>query len=102
MAAFEECVSRGANQRVDRPAPARNGHVVIEAKRKPEAVEPRSEVGRARRDSDGDLLHDGLIRRLSARRNCNRPGLTGKRRTQNQPDKRFTYWERVLLSFLRS
>jgi len=28
------------------------------------------------------------------------PGLTGKRRTQNRPDKRFTYWERVLLSFL--
>ena len=58
LAAVEECVGGGANQRVDRPATPRNRDVVIEAKREPKAVEPRSEVGRARRNSDGDLLHD--------------------------------------------
>ena len=57
LGAFEEGVGRGANQRVDRPAAARNRDVVIEAKGDPEAIEPGSEIGRARRNSDGDLLH---------------------------------------------
>ena len=43
---------------------ARNRHVIIEAKRDPEAVEPGSEIGRARRNSNGDVWH--LVIRLVA------------------------------------
>src|SRR5436190_9104833 len=39
------------------PRPASNRHVIIKPKGDPETVEARSEIGRARRDSDGDLLH---------------------------------------------
>ncbi len=48
----------GADHRDDRPPlAARNCHVVIEAKGDPKAVESGSEIGCARRNSDGDLLH---------------------------------------------
>ena len=68
LRAFEKRGGGGANHRAGRPAAAaRNRHVVVEAKRDPEAVEPGSEIGRARRNSDGDLLHL-VIRLLAAMR----------------------------------
>jgi hypothetical protein len=40
------------------PSPTGNGDVVVKVERQPQAVEARSEVGCARRNADGDLLHD--------------------------------------------
>jgi hypothetical protein len=58
MRALEKRSGGGPKYRSSRPAwAARNRHVVIETKRDSEAVEAGSEIGRARRDSDGDLLH---------------------------------------------
>ena len=59
LAALEECVGRGANHRVDRPAAAAKSsrHYRCGARR-PRQSKPGSEIGCARRNSDGDLLHD--------------------------------------------
>jgi hypothetical protein len=62
LRALEKRRGGGANHRTCRPAVApRNHHVVIEAKRDSKAVEPGSKIGRARRNSDSDLLHFGYF-----------------------------------------
>ena len=40
------------------PSPARNGYVIINVEPQSQAVEARPKVGCARRNADGDLLHD--------------------------------------------
>ena len=72
LRAIEKRGGRGANHRARLPATAaRYRYVVIEAKRDPKAVEPGSEIGCARRDSDSDLLHlvisaQAAMRKLNA------------------------------------
>ena len=52
-------VSSGTNHRRQAfPSTARERDLIINAERHAEAVEPRTEIGCARRNADGDLLHD--------------------------------------------
>jgi hypothetical protein len=40
------------------PSPARNRDPIVNLQRHPETIEPRPEIGSARRNADGDLVHD--------------------------------------------
>ena len=56
---LEKSRRRGTRHGADAlPSLARNGHVVVKVERKSQAVEAGPEVGSARRNADGDLLHD--------------------------------------------
>src|SRR4029434_7492523 len=43
-------------------------HIIIDAQRDPEAIEARTEVGKAGRNANGNLLHRSAPPRLGARR----------------------------------
>lgn len=72
LRAIEKRGSRGANHRAWlNAATARDRYIIIEAKRDSKAVEPGSEIGCARRNSNGYLLHlvisaPAAMRRLNA------------------------------------
>jgi hypothetical protein len=56
---FEKGVTRRTSHRSHAsPSPARDGHLIIKAQGKPEAIKARAEIRCARRNADGDLLHD--------------------------------------------
>lgn len=63
----EEKLGRSAHHRIVRAAfAALHGDFIVEPQRDAETIESRSEIGSARRDANGDVLHDRL--RAPARR----------------------------------
>ena len=67
IGSFEKGGGRGTGHGGEGAAAAtRDRHLIIKAERDPETVEARSKIGCARRNADGDLLHDRAIQGLSA------------------------------------
>jgi hypothetical protein len=65
--AFEKRLGRsGRHRRQWAAATARDRDVIVKVKRDAEAVEAGAKIGCARRNADGDLVHDWAIQRLSA------------------------------------